>query len=607
MIVKLQQGGGIGSLPTYTITNPISVDPFSSTESSTTKSGKKSKDSEEPDLQKILMDADLLPNDTAYLAQQINRIERLSSVPGFTGVGAFMSKFQHDLSKAKYHKEAHTKAVAQAEKVNALPEVAITKDNKLVGINTETGKIQYLTVEQARSGNYRILSNNEIKDLNSQELGYTFDTTLLEALQNGTSMSQVNKEIKDASMNIGTTAVEKGGYTLQMAQDIQAGLQVAKQNQEGMPLAGLYKSKQITKEQANQALLALDYIYTMIQDNARTLLIYKTGSEQAAKELIFKRLGAQANPYSSFETSLELDASGKKPGTQSSTKDTLPDLTEVEKWLYGYGYKEQFNLVGGTSDAITFTSTVLSMTDKGNPVGQTTLQKAIGGDFNGVLDMRSVTMGNQVIDTNALDKVILKDGRIYKVELPINQELYTQGIIAPDYNYSKNKEKADALIKERNITDKQQINAIYEDNNLPIKYDENGNLITTHYATFGALHAIALDQAFVDEDSLAMTSYLKEIAEEREAKNALQIYKQLNGLSKDDETLKDWDYQDKPWNERSHNALYEGILYIPVQANFANAKVGQGISPSEMDELHRMQVETDAAKQLKRTGWNDGK
>jgi hypothetical protein len=68
MILKFQQGGGFGSLPSYTITNPISVDPFSSTESSTTKSGKKSKDSEEPDLQKILMDADLLPNDTAYLA-----------------------------------------------------------------------------------------------------------------------------------------------------------------------------------------------------------------------------------------------------------------------------------------------------------------------------------------------------------------------------------------------------------------------------------------------------------------------------------------------------------------------------------------------------------
>lgn len=607
MILKLQQGGGIGAFPHYTITNPISVDPFSSTESSTTKSGKKSKDSEEPDLQKILMDADLLPNDTAYLAQQINRIERLSSVPGFTGVGAFMSKFQYDLSRAKYHKESHTKAVTQAEKVNALPEVAITKDNKLIGLNTETGKLQYLTVEQARSGKYRILSNSEIKDLNSQELGYTFDTTLLETLQNATSMSEINKQIKEASMTVGTSTLEKEGYTVQMAQDIQAGLQIAKQNQEGMPLAGLYKSKQITKEQANQALLALDYIYTMIPDNARTLLIYKTGSEQAAKELIFKRLGAQANPYISFETNLEVDASGKKPGTQSSTKDTLPNLTEVEKWLYGYGYKEQFNLVGGTTDAITFTSTVLSMTDKGNPIGQTTLQKAIGGDFNGVLDTRSVTMGNQVIDTNALDKVILKDGRIYKVELPLNQELYRQGIIAPDYNYSKNKEKADAIIKERNITDKQQINAIYEDNNLPIKYDENGNLITTHYATFGALHAVALDQAFVDEDSLAMTSYLKEISEEREVKNALQIYKQLNGLSKDDETLKDWDYQDKPWNERSHNALYEGVLYIPVQANFANAKVGQDISPSEMDELHRMQVETDTVKQLKRTGWNDGK
>ena len=604
MILKFQQGGGLVPPPQYTITQPNLVDPFTTAESSTTKSEKDSDDMKE--ILDLILKADLLPNDSAYIMRQYNAIKG-KVMRGYTKLDAEWGKLIYSLNQARTRKNAHDRAIEQSEKTGGLSEVGITTDGRIIGQDTETGKFKILTIDEARSGDFRILNNYELKNISAEELGYAFDNTLLEVVQNSIGMSEVNRLIKEAAMTIGTSEVQQQGYTLKMSQDMQAGLRIAQENQEGMPLSGLYKSKQITKDQTQQALLAIDYIYAALPQNAKTLLNFKTGSEQGAKELIFTRLGAQANPYKSFETDYIMDLEGNKPGTQNNADNELPDLTEVEKWLYGYGYKEQFDLVGGTSDAIRFDSTVLSMTDSGKPVGQTTLQKAIGGDFNGVLDTRSVTMGNQVIDTNALDKVILKDGRIYKVELPLNQELYRQGIIAPDYNYSKNKEKADAIIKERNITDKQQINAIYEDNNLPIKYDENGNLITTHYATFGALHAIALDQAFVDENSLAMTSYLKEIAEEREAKNALQIYKQLNGLSKDDETLKDWDYQDKPWNERSHNALYEGVLYIPVQANFANAKVGQDISPSEMDKLHRMQVETDTAKQLKRTGWNDGK
>jgi hypothetical protein len=84
-----------------------------------------------------------------------------------------------------------------------------------------------------------------------------------------------------------------------------------------------------------------------------------------------------------------------------------------------------------------------------------------------------------------------------------------------------------------------------------------------------------------------MCSYLNEISEEEKAKNALQTYRQLNGLAHNDESLKDWDYKNRSW-EWKYDALYEGIIYIPVQANFANAKVGQDISPSEMQALQQL-------------------
>lgn len=609
MILKYQQGGGIPPLLDFTVVNPTSVNPFNTTESSTTKSGKKdSDDFTVEDIRELINSAELLPNDSAYLIQQAaSLLERHRRTGSSVGLNTVWARIVNGLNQAKYHKNAHEKAVAQAEKTGALSEVAITADGRIIG-KDDSGKITALSLEQARSGDYRLLTNYDLKDENADNLSFVFDTNLLGVVANGIGMQEVNKLIKEAAMTIGTSEVQKSGYSVQTAQDMMAGLQIARQNRDGMPLAGLYKSKQVTKDQTNQVLLALDYIYSMLPQNAKTLLQFKGGSEKAAKELIFTRLSAQLNPYSAFDTDLILDASGNKPGSDGTKKDGLPDLTEAEKWLYGYGYEESFNLVGGTSNGIRFKSTVLSMTDaEDKPVGQTTLQKALKGGFNGILDQRSITMGNLPIDPNALDKVILKDGRIYKVELPLDQELLKQNIIAPAYNYSKNKEVADNEIKTKGITDKQEINKIYEKHSLPVKYDANGELITTNYATFGALHATALQQAFnTEKDTLDMCSYLNEISEEDKAKNALQTYRQLNGLAHNDESLKDWDYKNRGW-EWKYDALYEGIIYIPVQANFANAKVGQDISPSEMQALQQLQIASDKSKQLITAGWNDGK
>ena len=568
MILKFQQGGGFGSLPSYIITNPISVDPFSSTESSTTKSGKKSKDSEEPDLQKILMDADLLPNDTAYLAQQINRIERLSSVPGFTGVDAFMSKFQYDLSKAKYHKEAHTKAVAQAEKVNALPEVAITKDNKLIGIDTETGKIQYLTIDQARSGNYRILSNNEIKDLNSQELGYTFDTTLLETLQNGTSMAQVNKEIKDASMNVGTTAVEQEGYTLQMAQDVQAGLRIAQQNKEGMPLAGLYKSGMLEKDQVNQALLALDYIYTVLPENAKTLLIYKTGSEEAAKELIFKRIGAQANPYSKFTTNYELDLEGNKPGAKENTeKEQNFELTPAMALALGRGSQKQIRINVGNSNEIVVNGRHSILNNGAENLGAgKTLVDLTNSDYAGVLDLENASFGGTKLHTDLGHKVLLRNADVYSMELPIDVVAAAKGLIKPDLFLTKRLEEAENYIRLHKITEPQQINKVYDDHDLPPKFDSNGEFNIKNYAKFARITAVVEETALGEDPSL--DSSVLEI-EDDYRRNEIETTLKL----KDENYKMGSGFWGTPLGL---DRVYEGAIYIPIRPDAIDASLGAG-------------------------------
>jgi hypothetical protein len=64
MILTLQQGGGLAPLPTFTVTNPVSVDPYQYKKTTTKTSSDKDELSE---MVKYVKDLNLLPNDAAYI------------------------------------------------------------------------------------------------------------------------------------------------------------------------------------------------------------------------------------------------------------------------------------------------------------------------------------------------------------------------------------------------------------------------------------------------------------------------------------------------------------------------------------------------------------
>jgi hypothetical protein len=86
-------------------------------------------------------------------------------------------------------------------------------------MDPETGKLKELSIEEARSGKYRLLTNSEVLDLNGTNASFMFDTTLLKIVENGIGMEKVNELIKNASMSLGTSEAQQSGYTLKMAND----------------------------------------------------------------------------------------------------------------------------------------------------------------------------------------------------------------------------------------------------------------------------------------------------------------------------------------------------------------------------------------------------
>lgn len=567
MILKYQQGGGVGAFPTYTITNPISVDPFSTTEASTTKSGKKADTDDGLDVMKMVYDAGLLPNDTAYIAQFANKIMRLADTPGFKGIGNLYAQFQYELSKAKYHKEEREKAVTQAEKTGAMPEVAITSDGKLVG-QDEDGKMQFITVDQARSGKFRVIRNSELKDMNAFDPTMVFDTKLLAIIENGIGMSEVNKLIKEASMSLGTTDIQKEGYTLKMAQDVQAGLRIAAENQEGMPLAGLYKSGTISKEQADQVLLALDYIYNALPTNAKTLLHYKTGSENASKELIFKRLGAQLSSTQHFKTNYELDLEGNKPGAKEKTeKEQNFELTPAMALALGRGSQKQIRINVGNSNEIVVNGRYSVLNNGAENLGAgKTFVDLTNSDYAGVLDLDNASFGGTRLHTDLGHKVLLRNADVYSMELPIDVVAAAKGLIKPDLFLTKRLEEAENYIRLHKITEPEQINKVYDDHDLPPKFDSNGEFNIKNYAKFARITAVVEETALGEDPSL--DSSVLEIEDDYRRNEIETTLK-----------LKDKDYKMGSgfWGTGlGLDRVYEGAIYIPIRPDAINASLGAG-------------------------------
>jgi hypothetical protein len=132
--------------------------------------------------------------------------------------------------------------------------VAITSNGLLAVYDSENNRVTTASIEQVKqSDTLQPLTNSDLLNMNAHNAQYTFDMSLLDVVENGIGMTEIDKYIREATQSLGTSEISQGGYSVQDQQDIIAGLNVLKEHRQGMPLSGLYKNEIINKNQAVQA------------------------------------------------------------------------------------------------------------------------------------------------------------------------------------------------------------------------------------------------------------------------------------------------------------------------------------------------------------------
>ena len=590
MILKLQQGGN--ALPPLVSYQPVTVTGGATARASVAapSNNQGTTDLTDEDVIKALDRLKGLRSDTLVLTQKLQNFyidQQYSPFPNTSNIALRYIQTLGEISNINSNKELFDKVFDTAVNNGSIDEFAISDRGQLYCMNNK-GDFKLLTLEQLKENSeYQPLTNSDLLYYRSQFEEMAGENEILKIVQNGVGMETVTKQIQSIIANLGSSVEQQTGYFKTKTGNLIQGINDyanAIMNSQGDPynktIHDLYSSKQLTKTQAEQAQQAMVYIWQSLPENAKTLLKLKSdGTNEGAIKMIQSLISSKLNTTSEFSVKLEQTP---EDATKSSKdgKENGFQMDPVSLLQAGYGQQQTITIQtkeGGNRGIQVPTIRMPIVKKTGESIGTSaTLDDVTTSGFAGYLDFENAHMGGTKIPTVGFKNIAINGTALYTGYLPVDmQELYNSGRVKPDINLLERYKEAQEEIKRENITDKQEINKVYQDHKLPIMFDGNGDVLM-NYRKFGMINATAIDNAF--EQNAEFDDYLRETLDENVIKNALSI------INKGEKNI---DFKSKGWFNSigvgNYNHVYVGTIFIPVNGDHFTATAGFGNYPTDQE------------------------
>lgn len=625
----LQQGGYV---PPFTHFNPLAIPTASDTqdESSNTSSSGSSEDITDKDLLKMLEKLDGLPNDMQAVTKALQSFyidQKYGTLPSTQGIASRYLNALNMMKQANYSRKTYDKAFDIIKANGGLNEVAVDEHGELFCVNLANPlDFKKVTVSEYKEikDKYRALTNAELLQQRAYNPKLTQQDSLQSIIAQGVGMEGITKHINTVISKLGSDQDKQAGYLEAKDTDIVKGLEYLAQVQQefaqdpsvGTGIDGIYKSGVLEKTQKDQAIQALDYLYKTLPKNMKAVLEYKAleqGMEPAkgAKELLYTTVMSKTSQTNTSD--LTLKAAAGKTGNQkkaTSLEEALK-LSPVMLMQSGLTEKENIRIQNGTSYSMEIEAQILPVMKSTSESGSSTLgttstlADVAKSSYGGVLNANQATMGGVEINPSAFKNVQVDATNLHVVCLPIDmREKNTTGIIKPDLDMLKRLETAQTAV--RSLPDDQKtpeaINAIYQEHELPLIMDNNGQMNYTNYAKFGVFNGHALSKAFPKEKHLDIEAL--EINDQNTIDNIMDILNEgrdgKERLSFDSESF--WD---KLFGTE-HDSIYEGTIYMPLRTNKLTGAISSGVdlTPSQAAQIDMLERQNDRIKAS--GGYKDG-
>jgi hypothetical protein len=582
---KYQAGGG---LPFVGFSPVFATSEKGAPSSSKQSEKEKGEDLTTKDLLALLKDLDGLPADMNLIYSSLQDFKMQNSrdplkLSSSSDIASRYISLIHKIKLARFNREEYNEALKQLKSNGGLSEVAITSEGMLIGENQE-GDFKYYSPEEVAKGThqeegYAILTNSNLLYIRANEPAGAFKHKLTSVAQNGIGMDFVNKLVKDAIANLGTSSSSQEGYVstqkgelIQGLQDFNKAVQASDGQFEGT-VNDLYKYKYLTKSQAEQAKKAMQYLYNTLPSNARALLKVKSdGSEAGALKLIETMISAKESPSTSFEIDLVGGKSHKGTKGSGSGKDgtdletSLP--LNVLKNIGGVDSYLDIDRGDGIHMSVRGTQFNLIKTPTGEAIADTSLATMLqkSGLQGIVKDLRSIQFGDQKLSPEALSNITYNNSGVTRANLPIKADGSVNLDLLEAY------EKAENDIELSGDKSPENIKQIYEKYGILSLLNADGTYNQSKFAPFMITEGYTTDAL----SGLKTSKFVVEYKGDENAAVALMQKSLAVGSGKNVQTP---DVDEFSWYNPADwfgwtDTIYKGVIYIPITNNVNAAVFG---------------------------------
>lgn len=560
----------------------------------------------EKDFFEMIKDIDGLPNEMNALVTNLMNTFQLDRMSG-QSTGDLATKYLSNLYQIKtlaQNKKKYDEAVATAQKNGAMAEPAISMDGKLIVQNKENGSLNAISIDKyyKNRDDYAIITVSNLANMRAYSPSLARSQEAIDIINNSMGYEAFQELLSKSTQSLGSSENSRNGF-FSVEGQASKGLELLQQlsNDDrvqalgSITAQGLYEYKIIDKSQLNQINALTSYITTLLPDRAKTWAAIKTGQSdknQATKDLVFTYLLGRSNNTHTFNINYK-DPTTKSSTDKSEVTGEIANNTAM-KWLRGLGVQNIFTINPGTNYATQVLANTLPLTDSSKKYlgSNSVLQQATQGEYAGILNFNSASMGMQKIDQSNFGKIVLTDGKISSIDFP--SIVLDDGTVVPDLSQktSQAKQAADRDIKQLGVdlsdidsisANYKAINDIYVKYGLEPAYNPDGTP-TNNWTRFGVINASASNNA-LGMDQFDNNELLQTIDDDEIVDNLLQITKEEN-----------YDQNNFLWNGVDH--FYRGTVWIPVDVSYIAASANSSMKTDQLNNIVIKEAELKASRMI---------
>lgn len=623
-IQAFQQGGSVA--PFFTVYRPSEEPSARQVQAAKaqaakqeTKKEKKDDDISLKDVLDLVKEADGLPMERMEIIRYFSDLFAMENLTGIK-TSSLTTSYLNQLWKVgvtKDNKEKFKDAVKAAQENGSMEEPAIAMNGDLVVQDSETGKLQTVSLKKFRANPdaYKILTVAQLKYLREWDSRLNFDTEAFDIISNSMGYEAFEKLLKEGIEGLGKTTVSYNGYVTnegEASKGWQALKNLPKADREraiqsGLTAEGMFEYNIIDSNQLGQIQELVNYLAATLPQRAKTWAAIQLGSDnpqQAIRDLILQKLLSRNTSSHTFK----MDYKGSMDHVMGNTSGSKGGGKEEDP-KEGFWRQAQS---GKGGDTATFNLLVnkgtLSVTGKyyGATPGldkDCSLSEylAASGIRYMIKDPKSITFGDTKISTDSFNDVMVNSSAgAFVVTLPVKEGKVWIEIVDTYQDFEDALNRAGVKPgqpgyegKVRELLNQPEFMAL-----API-LQANGQLKPSNAGQFLVLEGLTSSKAsgisnsdrkkhsFDDINS----NYILSVGDDKEMYRTLETGLSSEGRGKYSLDYNEW--WDVPAYFGRYDKLYKGNIYIPLTTNPLNAANADG---NEVKESTAKRME--AAQQI---------